>query len=295
MKPLRLAILALIVAGDVWAVEDPTAGGGQAGQFLSWGAGARALGMGKAFVGVADDASATYWNPAGMPQMERKELSALHAILWSQTSFDFLSFVYPHPTLGAFGGNITRLSSGGFEEVDADNKAGGTFSDNQTAFTAAYGRSLTEVVSVGFNLKYVAHTLGAFSNSFFGMDLSLMNRIPAFKGFRAGLRLSNLVAGTIGDTEDRLPVGARLGASYKTLKDKLMIALDLDQTLREKQRPGWHAGTEYWVLNYAALRLGFEGGKGAGLRETTAGLGVKYRDYGLDYAIGLHALGASHR
>jgi len=39
------------------------------------GSGARALGMGGAFIGVADDATAASWNPAGLIQLEKPELS----------------------------------------------------------------------------------------------------------------------------------------------------------------------------------------------------------------------------
>ena len=53
--------------------------GGEPGEFLQWGAGARSLGMGRAFLAVSDDASATYWNPAAMVQLERKELMGLQA------------------------------------------------------------------------------------------------------------------------------------------------------------------------------------------------------------------------
>ena len=47
---------------------------------LNWnitGAGARAEGLGGAFIGVADDATAIVWNPAGLTQLERAELSAV--------------------------------------------------------------------------------------------------------------------------------------------------------------------------------------------------------------------------
>src|SRR5512133_3095859 len=64
--------------------------GGQPGQFLSWGAGARSLAMGSAFFSISDDASATYWNPAGLTQMDRKEVMALHVNLFAETSYDFI-------------------------------------------------------------------------------------------------------------------------------------------------------------------------------------------------------------
>src|SRR6266581_1799685 len=58
--------------------------GGQPGEFMSYGAGARSLAMGAAFVGVADDASATYWNPPGLSQITRKELTFLKATLFAE-------------------------------------------------------------------------------------------------------------------------------------------------------------------------------------------------------------------
>jgi len=39
------------------------------------GSGARAVGMGGAFIGVADDATAASWNPAGLIQLEKPEVS----------------------------------------------------------------------------------------------------------------------------------------------------------------------------------------------------------------------------
>jgi long-subunit fatty acid transport protein len=43
------------------------------------GSGARATGMGGAFIGVADDATAASWNPAGLIQLERPEVSVVLA------------------------------------------------------------------------------------------------------------------------------------------------------------------------------------------------------------------------
>src|SRR5438552_4125808 len=66
--------------------------GGQTASFLNYGAGARALGMGGAFYAVADDATAAYWNPAGLPQVQRKELTMMNATLFADTQLQFLSF-----------------------------------------------------------------------------------------------------------------------------------------------------------------------------------------------------------
>ncbi|MFP4500480.1 MAG: OmpP1/FadL family transporter [Candidatus Hydrogenedentota bacterium] len=56
------------------------------------GSGARALGMGSAFIAIADDATAASWNPGGLPQLERPEVSVVYA--WKRFEEDFSSPVY---------------------------------------------------------------------------------------------------------------------------------------------------------------------------------------------------------
>lgn len=60
------------------------------------GSGARALGMGGAFIAVADDATAASWNPGGLTQLERPEISLVYG--WKWLSEDFRSST--HPELG---------------------------------------------------------------------------------------------------------------------------------------------------------------------------------------------------
>src|SRR5712691_6346949 len=70
--------------------------GGQVGQFMAFGAGARSLAMGRAFFAVSDDATSVYSNPAGMTQLEKKEVSFMQATLAEQASLT--TFNYVHPT-----------------------------------------------------------------------------------------------------------------------------------------------------------------------------------------------------
>src|SRR6266404_6896271 len=134
--------------------------GGQPLEFMSYGAGARSLAMGAAFVGVADDASATYWNPAGLSQITRKELTLLKATLFADTTYDFYSFVKPSKKGGsAWGVSLTTLANTGFEKVTTTydpnqqqytsyNK-NGTFGVSESAMSWAYGRKVVDHVSIG--------------------------------------------------------------------------------------------------------------------------------------------------
>lgn len=60
------------------------------------GVGPRALGMGSAYVAVADDATALYWNPAGLPQIDHQEILGTQANLWQSGIRDKLGgFILP--------------------------------------------------------------------------------------------------------------------------------------------------------------------------------------------------------
>ena len=293
------AILSASVSENLGAV----ATGGQPGQFIAWGAGARSLGMGKAFFAVSDDASATYWNPAAMTQIDRKEIMALHAALFADTNFNFISYVHPTAKYGVFGANITRLYSGGFEKIAVTFDSSqedivqienlGTFDDSRLAFTAAYGKKIRENLSIGFSAKYLTHTLDTSVSGGVTTDITMFleglnHTLP---GIKLAFGLNNLLSASMGDTDDVLPIIFRAGASHRFLKDKLLVAMDIEKPMPANL--GWHIGTEYWLMNYLAMRLGFEGE--SGIRETTAGFGLKYRDYGLDYAFSLHDLGLTHK
>jgi tetratricopeptide (TPR) repeat protein len=285
------------------ATTAATGTGGQPGQFLAWGAGARALGMGNAFYSVSDDASASYWNPAGLTQLDRKELMALHVTLFADTSYDFISYVHPTPRMGVFGFNLTRLSSTGFEKIGItyDNTMTditsiqnlGTFDSEQTAFTAAYGRKIKENISIGVSGKYISQSLDTSSNGFATFDASiLINGLnPQTQGLRLGFGIQNLLSTSFGDTDDQLPLIFKGGASYRFLRDKLVAALDLSKNMSASMT--WNIGAEYWLMNFLAMRMGFQGE--SGIRETSAGFGVKYKDYSIDYAFGIEDLGLSNR
>jgi long-subunit fatty acid transport protein len=52
------------------------------------GSGARATGMGGAFIAVADDATAASWNPAGLVQLEKPEISAVYAYFYRKQKYE---------------------------------------------------------------------------------------------------------------------------------------------------------------------------------------------------------------
>ena len=70
---------AFTVAAAALLLTTPAFADKYAGEFLKAPVGARAIGMGGAFAAVSDDATAPYWNPAGMVYLPYREVIAMHS------------------------------------------------------------------------------------------------------------------------------------------------------------------------------------------------------------------------
>ncbi|MDD5089864.1 MAG: UPF0164 family protein [Candidatus Wallbacteria bacterium] len=99
--------LALLLAALPVGAEDSS---GSAGAYLKMGVGARPLGMGGAFTAIADDATAAFWNPAGLVQLDKKEITTMHAMLKMDRTYNFLNYIQPLPKRNAaWGVNYVRF------------------------------------------------------------------------------------------------------------------------------------------------------------------------------------------
>src|SRR3989339_491111 len=120
--------------------------------FLNIGTSARAISMGGAYVGVADDANAISYNPAGLSQLNRNEITAQHTEWISDVKHDFLAGAFPlrNSTVGF---SIIYLSQGKLEGRTEDRAKSADFSAYDVATTISYSKSINEKVKLGTNLK----------------------------------------------------------------------------------------------------------------------------------------------
>jgi len=204
VKGFRFWPLVLGIAGLVGTTPDARADK-YAGEFMADGGGARALGMGSAFVAVADDASATFWNPAGLLSVESRQILAMHSERFGDlVDRDFVSYVHPlAPRNGqraALGLAVIRL---GVDDIaftdhltpllDANND--GTVddtelleivrpdiqsqiryeSDQEWAFLGTYARDLGDW-QLGLNAKFIVQSVGSYSSWGLGLDLGVLRR-----------------------------------------------------------------------------------------------------------------------
>jgi tetratricopeptide (TPR) repeat protein len=286
--------LALLIPASAFAQT-----GGQPGAFLSYGIGGRALAMGGAYYGISDDATAAYWNPAGLAQLQRKEVTTMQATLFQQTKLTYFSYAYPTKGGSTFALSMTQLANTGFEQVDVvinpnTNEpqtitSGGSFNDQQQAMSLSWGKGVTESVLFGMSVKQVTRKLGGSSDNFKTLDIGGMKTMGT--AYRLGFGMQNVFAQRTGDTDDKLPVVIKLGNSLRLFKERLTLAADINKVLNGDT--DMRFGGEYWISRWFAFRFGLLGLPK--IQETDFGFGLNFKSFGLDVAQGIHDLGSSTR
>jgi len=273
--------------------------GGQPGQFMAYGAGARGLGMGGAFFAVADDASASYWNPAALTLLEKKEFTAMQATLFADTTLNFFTYAHPTSSKGTWAVSMTQLKSVGFEKISITaNPAGseiidvqtlGTFDSVERALAFSWGRDVSDKLSFGVMAKNISRTLDTSKDTFNSIDIALLHKFS--KIYRVAMGAQNVVSMSSGDTDDKLPLTLKFGQAMSLFKGNLVFGLDVAKP--QTADMNWRFGGEYWLMYWAALRFGVIGAPG--IQEADFGLGIKYKNFGFDIAQGVHALGSTTR
>ena len=313
-----------------WAV--PASATRYAGEFLRVGVGARALGMGSAFAGLADDGTAAYWNPAGLPSLGTKQVTAMHAEQFgSIVKYDFLSYTTPLGSPGkpkqALAVSLIRLGvddipdTRGLEILDVNGNGKFDYpedrlivdesrfvfsSDNDVALLFSYGREVGSGFSLGGNVKVVHQWLGdSLRSNGFGLDVGVLWVGP--RGWSAGAKLADITTTQIlwntGTNEFIAPsmrVGGARSLEFKNRRHIVTAALDVqvgfsDEQLSSQANLGSVTFEFHPGLEYwLERRVALRAGFEA--QNFTAGAGFRYRKFGLDYAYLDHQdLDASHR
>jgi long-subunit fatty acid transport protein len=178
----------LVATGPAMAT---TKVGTSAAQFLKVGVGCRAAALGGAYVAIADDAAALFWNPAGLSRLDHNELLLMHADWLADTNYNFGGVVM------TFGGNalgiyLTALNYGEWEvtTVDEPDGTGEIMDASDIALGASYARSLTDRFSFGFSVKYIRQDIWHMNAQGFAFDVGTLY-VTRFNNMRIGMSMAN--------------------------------------------------------------------------------------------------------
>jgi len=295
--------------------------------------GARALGMGEAFVAIADDVNCLYWNPAGLSQIRNHEISMMY--LNGLVDSWFGSVGYAHP-LGAEGirqgrriGRVREISKPqkyygtiglGMVLFQAgkmilDPEAKSVVAEHDYLITLGYGcplwrgiarkrRGLSfeekqSIISLGFNIKVISSTLVEdYSAMAYAGDVGVLGKfILGRNSLSIGLAVQNIGTKLKFEEEgDPLPFTIRVGSSYEMSFGKEHVLTVAAEGVKPNDSDfRGNVGAEYWYKEIFALRSGYK--IGYDLDGFTVGVGFNWRGFGFDYGWGMMAtkMGDNHR
>lgn len=305
----RLAVIGL-VAVLAWSgtsrAQTVTKVGTTAAKFLSIPVGARAIGMGGAFAGVTSDASAMYWNVAGLTQLTQAEAAFSHTNWLADISFNYGAVSFPLGELGIVGINFTSMTMGEMERTTEmqPEGTGQTFTAGSIALGVSYARALTEWFSIGGNFKYVNEHIWNSTATGFALDIGTLFN-TGFPGLKFGAGISNFgtqmqiggddllvqkdispdngnnanVNANLTTEHFELPLILRIGLAYEPFNnDTHQLIVAVDATHPNDNSESVCLGAEYSLFKrLVSLRGGY---RALGTRDSeekfTLGAGVEY-------------------
>lgn len=295
---LLAAVFASVTAGDI-----NSSAGTSAFPFLKINVSARAVSMGGAFTGLADDESALYYNPAGITSFEENRfILGYHNYIVDMQS-GFVGYIHAFDTVKALGVYVSYLNYGDFIETDQLGNTTGEFSGGDFMLALSFALKRGYHLAFGATAKFIYEKVQEFSAT--GMAVDIGGKYTADRNrYAVGLMVQNLGAqlSALGEETDKLPLAFRLGGSFNpkgipmTLASDVILPLDNDLVFT--------VGTEYYALKPFYVRLGWNT-FGSNFRAADSddkwagfslGVGFDIKRFQISYAFSPSAdLGESHR
>ena len=281
-------LLITLTAALLWAQFSLAGSIGTTGaQFLRLGAGARAISLGEAYTAIAEDATAIYYNPAGLASIDNQEITGMYASHIADIKYGFIGYAQKIDRIkGGLGIGLLAVQSGKIKGYTAGEDEAEDFDASSYALTCAYGRQWRKDLLLGAGLKLITSRIeDEKANPGVGMDLGAIYRPN--KNLQLGLRVQNLLASKMKFIEEKesLPISLNLGVAYfipEVFKDGRLTLL-LDLKVPNDNDIITSLGAECLFRERFAARLGYRSEADIG-SNISVGLGLKHKNYIFDYA-----------
>lgn len=333
MKRLILLLAAMYAFSLAGIAQQQHKSGTAAAQFLKIGVGGKGIAMAGATAGIVDDASAMYWNPAGLVRVEGVSMFAGHTEWFADLRHQFFSVVLPLGENQRIGVGATIMTMDDMEiTTELEPKGTGNyFSATDVAVSLSYSARLATFFSFGATVKYISQSLYNESASAIAVDLGT-TLDTGFDGLVVGMTFSNFgttmqmqgrdlhktydplpnnatntgVSSYLATQEWELPVNFRVGVGWNLVGSgeamfadethAVRVALDANHPNDAPENAAF--GLEYTWSDIISVRGGYH--VNDDVRGLTYGLGLQWRTPGsfgvsVDYAsMTLEQLGLIH-
>jgi len=257
--------------------------GAASANFLETELGARAMGMGGAFVAVADDVTALHWNPAGLAGLEGVQVFGMRTSVYSVDGLSEDAALVSYGT-GCRGFGMGWMRTGAEDLYHEDTLVAGAGMElPMDGMNAGFAFKRFSVEAPGYDY-YNDPAFDSDGDAAFAADLGLLYRSGRWS---AGGTLRNIGSPElqlISTTEDPDPVPTefRLGGTY-LFRDVMLMTVEwrapTDVPEFYENQYSVNLGTEVWFYEAFALRAGMNRDR------ITAGLGMRTKHVQLDVAL----------
>ncbi len=278
-----------------------------AGDAFTLGVGARGMGMGNAIIAGPFDASAPYWNPAGMNTLSGKYLMAMHAETFgSLLNHDFVGFTHARPEkqngfARSYGFYLYYLGGGGIK-LTAQNDLERPVvikevSHADILLAAALSGKIKEKVDVGVTAKIIYRDIGTESGV--GLTLDIGALYPLREWATVGLMITDATTGFIRYSGETFDTKANTESIYPAVKPGLTLEHTYQDftgrfaTAAEIRFENLKDAAQYWsgaisLDSHFGWEIGWRemlfGRAGFDIGRFTAGGGVNVRRFTIDFA-----------
>jgi hypothetical protein len=252
--------------------------------FLKNGVDARAVSMGQAVTAIVADASACYWNPAGLSQTERPQLLLMHEESFAGLRHEYAAITQP------LKGVVVGLAFNGIwtDDIDGYDELGestGSFGYSAYATSLALGFRGPWGSRLGVGGKHLNETIGSYSATGWAGDLGCQWSPSPSSPLQFGLAVRHLgPAMKFIEKEFNIPLTLQGGVGWRHDFDRLESVLTVAADVRNvrDQGTGLLVGAEYVYHDVLSLGIGYLGGEDS--RDLSAGMGVHLSRLALHYA-----------
>ncbi len=320
-----LSFILLLIASNLFSQVLPTFGNSRTGstgmQFLKIAPDARTTALGGAAVGISNDPTAMFWNPAGISRGDtgKFEVALSHTSYYANSNLNYIGIITKNGKYSFFGLQVLSLNYDEMIET-TEFQPGGTgrlVNINNTLIGLTYARILTDNFSFGVNAKWANEGIADVVVNNVLFDLGLTYNIGlinskfgvSFANFGVNVAPSGEVSvlKMTGETniqsfsEVSVPSAFRIGGSFDPIRsntNNLMIAMQLSHPTDNNETLA--IGAEYAWKKLLFGRMGYEFGSDEKYAIPTLGMGIKLRKrlgtFKIDYSLSnKERLGNLHR
>jgi hypothetical protein len=300
---IAATVLVAVLPAQASATEPFAKVGTYALQFLKIGVSARASGMGNAFTALSNDATATYWNPGGLVEVTRTDISLSYTWWPADIALNYAAGAFTLPFIpGTWGVSARALTMDPQTErtVFLPEGTGRTFDAGDMSFGLSYAQFFTDKFSAGTTVHYIHSGLAEKSVNTFAVDFGLVYRIGLW-GMRMGMLIQSLGSTvTFDERESKMPTVFKVAMAatpYSQGVNSLQGVFEFTHPSDNQERV--NLGAEYGFNQFFFLRGGYN--FNADSEGLAAGMGLKIdtsqtSDLSFDYAwTDLGFMGDVHR